>query len=860
MLFEPTRAFFATALAMAPVWAAASAATGTTLDQARELHRAGKLEASAGAYREVLEDSGLDEPSRAIAHNNLCVVLDALGELAAAETACRAALELRRKLSDPLRLARTLNNLGLVLQHRGRYGEAEAQFSEALAVNRELEEPYGQAINLANLGAVATLAGRFQEALDRQVAVRELAAIYGEEPWAIEQARIAELNRGVVLERLGAYREALDVYADLLGAETPGGGVEVRPEEEASILVNSGVIYRNLGDPVEAIERFEAAASRYRELADPAGLAHVELNLGIARHLNLGDLVGAEAAYRRALDLVKDTGDRGIAIEALGFLGRLLLTRGHADEARARLEEGLALAHESGSAEGVWATTAALGEVERAQGELDAALGRYEQAIDEIEAGRAGVGRAEYRASFFADKRTVYSGALVTLAEMDRREGGVRAPYALEIAQQAKARDLLDALGLRESGRERPVAPMRPLKADEIARRLGEDVLVEYFVADSELFLWTVRDGAIRLVGLGDPAPVLEAVGKLHRHLSNGSEPPSALVDYLSSQLLGSLEELPEATRLWIAPDRRLRYVPFEILPVPVPVPGPGSREDRELLIDRAQVSYLPSAWALPDGLERPRASRSELGFLGFGAAAMPVAFPYPSWVSRLDLEPLPAARRELESAARRIPGEHRVLLGPDATEASFREHAGRTGGVIHFATHAPLVEQWNRGSAILLTPGGGDDGMLTPDEIAATSIEPDLVVLAACATALGGRQDGRALTTLTGAFLAAGARAVLATLWPVGDQGTEVFMEQFYYQLSRGLAPAEALRRTKLRFRADERWRGSWLWSGYVLMGSAPAVAPGRDYRVWLGALALALTLAGLAVRARTRGEVRDS
>jgi CHAT domain-containing protein len=142
------------------------------------------------------------------------------------------------------------------------------------------------------------------------------------------------------------------------------------------------------------------------------------------------------------------------------------------------------------------------------------------------------------------------------------------------------------------------------------------------------------------------------------------------------------------------------------------------------------------------------------------------------------------------------------------------------------------IDERPGRGAAILLTASGDDDGLLSPKEIAALDDRSDLTVLAACRTALGTGEEGQALASLTGSFLAAGSRSVLATLWDVGDAETAAFMEQLYFELGQGLPPAEALQAAKNRLRADSRWNRPSLWSGYVLIGEAPAVVPRRT--VW--------------------------
>jgi CHAT domain-containing protein len=172
---------------------------------------------------------------------------------------------------------------------------------------------------------------------------------------------------------------------------------------------------------------------------------------------------------------------------------------------------------------------------------------------------------------------------------------------------------------------------------------------------------------------------------------------------------------------------------------------------------------------------------------------------------------------------------------------------------VIHLVTLSVVDERPGRGAAVLLTAAGDDDGLLQPAEIARLRLDARLTVLAACRTALAPAGDaggGGALTSLTGAFLAAGSEAVVATLWDVGDAATAVFMDQLYARLGRGVPPARALAETKRALRADPRWNRPSLWSGYVLVGRAGGpVAVGRPagWR-WAAALALAVALALVA------------
>ena len=154
--------------------------------------------------------TGESDPAVAgTALNNACLILMDLGDYRAALPDCRKALALVRAEGDRETISHTLNNLGLVLQVLGETAEAERSFREALAINRAIGDAEAQAINLSNLGALALAAGRYSAALTLHAEAEALAARHRDEPWAAEQIRVARLNQGVVLEKVGAHREAL---------------------------------------------------------------------------------------------------------------------------------------------------------------------------------------------------------------------------------------------------------------------------------------------------------------------------------------------------------------------------------------------------------------------------------------------------------------------------------------------------------------------------------------------------------------------------------------------------------------------------------------------------------------------------
>lgn len=821
-------------LVLAPILLSGLPLAAQSIDRAIELHTAGSLREALEEYHSVLA-AGDSDPAASTASNNACVIHMDLGDYREALPDCRRALRLLQAEGDPKALSRAFNNLGLVLQVLGEPAQAERNFRAALALSRRTADVEAQVVNLSNLGALMLAAGRYSNALALHNEAAALASRNRGQPWAADQLRVARLNLGVVLEKMGGYREALEIYKGLLA--------EKEKSHRAALLVNAGVLYRNLGDPVQAVQSFREAMDSFRASGDTAGLSNAYLNLGLAMHLNLERPAEAEAAFREALRLARASGDRTEEIQDLFYLGRLLLEQGRLGESEAAYRRCLAAAEASGSAEGRWSAHEGLGRIARSRQDLRGAHRHFARAMAEIERVRAGIARGAQRSGYFGDKRAVYAAAVETLAEMERLEPGRGwAERSLELVQRAKARDLLDALG---SGR-----PAAPLDAGSLRTRAARATVLEYFLGESRLYLWVIRPGTIRLHDLGPHEPLLAAAVGVHRRLADGAAPGAGTLATLSRVLLRPADLSGRDVPLHIAPDGALHYLPFELLDDPA---APGTP-----LVERTAVSYLPSA--------STTSRRAGAGFqgsrrlLGFGDPVLPAAgkeVPTPTAIlaERFSLAPLPAAARELETIGRALGGSRDVYTGRRATESAFRREVARGARVVHLATHTVIDERLGHGSAIVLTASAGDDGLLSPAEIAKLDDRSALTVLAACKTALGSGEEGQAFASLTGSFLAAGSQAVVATLWDVGDAETAVFMEQLYFELGQGRAPSEALRAAKRRMRADPRWSRPSLWAGYVLIGDAPPVAGRRiSWATWIaGGFALGLSI--LAIRRRIAG-----
>jgi CHAT domain-containing protein len=212
--------------------------------------------------------------------------------------------------------------------------------------------------------------------------------------------------------------------------------------------------------------------------------------------------------------------------------------------------------------------------------------------------------------------------------------------------------------------------------------------------------------------------------------------------------------------------------------------------------------------------------------------------------------------RREVRHIASYCP-KPTVLVGKDATEQELVRLAEadelKQYSIIHLATHALVDDEQPERSALILSRVGLPDafeaalagqriydGLVTAKEIVHEwNLDADLVTLSACETGLGKEVAGEGYIGFAHAFLQAGARSLIVSLWRVPDQATSLLMQRFYRNRSGAykskstarrhtvMSKAEALQEAKkwLREYADDYgerpYEHPYFWSGFVLMGA---------------------------------------
>lgn len=166
------------------------------------------------------------------------------------------------------------------------------------------------------------------------------------------------------------------------------------------------------------------------------------------------------------------------------------------------------------------------------------------------------------------------------------------------------------------------------------------------------------------------------------------------------------------------------------------------------------------------------------------------------------DLPSLPSTAGELTAIDKALNRKgSRLLLGDAATETQIKTLPLRSYGVIAFATHGLISGDLKnlQEPALVLTPPAvatdTDDGLLTASEVAGLRLNASWVILSACNTGSGRESGAAGYSGLTRAFMQAGARSLLVSLWPVRDDVAARLSVDTVTRNARGASQSQALR-----------------------------------------------------------------
>ncbi len=369
---------------------------------------------------------------------------------------------------------------------------------------------------------------------------------------------------------------------------------------------------------------------------------------------------------------------------------------------------------------------------------------------------------------------------------------------------------------------------------DTIAMMDDDTVLLSYVLGDDRSFVWAISSSGVNAAILPSRKIIearVDAFQSLLTTKPNALTSPSRSTrlseqaEMLSRTLLDPIgSSLERRHRIVIVPDGALHTLSFAALAA-----RGGSAHDAAWLGERFAISDAPSASALA-ALTRARDRPTpRAGFIAFGDPQFSRAGQAPGAAldSALLLTALPFTRLEVERVAALFPtSERRMYVGAAATEETVKHERLEDYRYVHFATHAFVnpIRPGRSGIVLTIDPASKEDGVLQADEVMRLHLNADLVTLSACQTGLGRMIAGEGVMGLARAFLYAGARSVVASLWNVNDSASAELMEPFYRGLVRGLPRDAALQaaRSALIHSSDVRLHDPYYWAPFVLIGTA--------------------------------------
>jgi CHAT domain-containing protein/tetratricopeptide (TPR) repeat protein len=819
---------------------------GERYDAGLQLANIGLTYLNEGSYPECVRASAaasrlfgsIDEPQRrALAWQNQALCLWGLGQLPEALRWFERALADTGPEPYPNLYLIVMINTALADYALGHFDESLRLYDRALAVTERIQSRLDEAHCLYGVGVNYYALGdrqRAREFLERSLAIRTVALDGRGRMASLRALATIDAEQGRVEQALASDREALELAiapsaiarikiqqaihtaaagqpaeARTLLDQVLSSGARTGPLIEAEALLQRAVLLRSMGRPRAALVDLAAARPRLHSFGSVREEFEADLELARAWR-QLGQPRRALAAVDRALgqsDAVRfQTANPELRAQLQTPLRSAYDLR--LELLRDRYEHALSVGREE-EADALAAVAFATADASRAHSFADIAAEKYPPEVRKALASefhRREVLYRELSARRFAlDARLERSGPddprarhlIADIAELRREVDTVNTVIA--------NRTTIDD-GLVRTGHGWTSVPPPALGA--------ETALVSYWLGSESAYAWVVSPGEIRWVQLSSPVAITDQAAAFYRSLSHlVDEPPEnrLLEGYsLYKMILRPLEPWLTRVRNWVViPDGALDYVPFAALQM-------GDTQRASFVVMQHDVAVAPAAWMLdtrhgaPPPDERRKillvadpvyeADDPRLTTAGNAlTAAQPSADHAPDSTHR-DYRRLRFTAEEAAGIAAQFPpADVDELIGADATRERVLALDWSQYRFIHIATHGIADPQIPELSAFILgsydAKGEVTDRAVRVADVSLKTLTADVVVLSACETALGPEVRGEGLVGMSSTMLARGARAVVASLWPVADETGALLMTEFYQHMLRdSMGPDAAL------------------------------------------------------------------
>jgi len=797
-------------------------------------------------------------------------VLIALGKLEARRGNIHEALtylfsgkKILEPTGDKVNLAILSNALGYVYEQTKNTKAALEYYWRTYELFQEIELRHGEAGNLLKCGEMNVLLGQYQQALECYGGARSIFHSLGDE--RLEAFVMRSMGAAYIL--MGSPNEALKYLNRILSLDIAESDLRVR----AYSMLSIGDAENALGFEERALQRYRTALPLYRSIVDRHGECWALYK--IARiEANMGNLEECRSILQAAIEIIN-------ALRTKVPSDDLRISFFSSNHSYYELYiDSLLRLHERNSNDKYVADAFFASEQARARSLVDRILEstidiRRDAKPELLEREIVLLASIELRAT---ERMELSTGAhnREYFKEISQKIDTLNAELDL-LRTQIKIQGSLYA----------SLSHPEPLNLKQIQNRiLDEDtLLLQYALGEKRSYLFAVGKESLTSYLLPDRKMIEslvssardlitvrqnrrrgESAKQLSVRVQDADEQYWNVAAKLSEILIGPVAEQMLSKKLLIATDGALKYLSFGALPLSntnvATICGDSDiiKGDQLPLITEHEVDYLHSASTLAiirrETEDRQPAPKSVAVF------ADPVferddrrIWQYGRMTgfetNKIEAVVLPDKQRKTADSAEylqanfgftrlfstRYENEAIMALASGGSAISFsglnatRENAMSVElgnyRIIHFATHSRPDDVLPNLSLIALSSfderGRRLNGSLRMHNIYSLNLPAELVVLSGCETALGENVRGEGLIGLVRAFMCAGAKRVVASLWKVRDQSTAELMKQFYSKmLVENMSPATALRSVQLEMWKHKRWSAPYYWAGFIHLG----------------------------------------
>ena len=637
---------------------------------------------------------------------------------------------------------------------------------------------------------------------------------------------ISYCKLGTIYHGLGEFKKAIKYHQRHLEIAKEVGD----KAGEGRSYGNLGNAYHGLGQFQTAIEYHQRHLEIAKEVGDKAGEGRSYGNLGNAYH-GLGQFRTAIEYQNHSLEISKEVGDKTGEGISYHHLGTIVLGQKKFKRAIELYQRNLEISKEVGDMTGEACSLGSLGISFECQGDLMRAFIYFNSSVEVYDAITASLQlNDQWKISYRNQHQSAYKGLWRTSLIQDRV---VNALLAAEKGRAQALRDLMDTRYrpdhiLRNSGSCLSLSSV-PSNTVFMALNgpcvhfwvfLSEDNIqmrklhVNNYKYEDELefFIQLQNKTALKEIGRRDavscenPSPgspkeeeVANDVIRVDVRCSQ-----SRALQKLHDIIVSPIADLIKGNEITFVPEGPFCLVPYAALE--------DSRSS--YLSDSFSIRVLPSLTTLQLIHDCPAEFHMKSGALLVGDPC----FKHIIYQGGL-LVQLPGARKEVEMIGRIL--KHSPLIREMATKEKVLKRMSSVA-LVHIAAHSKMET-----GEVVLAPNTTrknsqpeeEDYLMTMKDVLEAGLRARLVVLSCCHTARG-EVMAEGVVGIARAFLGAGARSVVVTLWAIDDEGTLEFMSFFYDALAKGKKASEALQQAMKCMREIEKYEEVKYWAPFVLIG----------------------------------------